>query len=181
MSKLFNPETEATDLDFKAITIRPSKGKPGVNVDFTVMMDLDGDEFGPGLELPGRLAKLTTAAFDATQGGDSIKHEVTPDLGGKLVMHALVDGAAEDAFEGAALLRRIRLAATKRYVRCTWVFRVHMNRGLDAGAIADLLPSTVRVQFTPAQGVLPMAEKSKPKRGKGKDQGDNNAADHVIQ
>lgn len=167
MSRLFNPETEATNLHLQAFQVRRSKGKPGVNVDLSFVMDLDADEFSPGTELPGRLKGLSAAAYDAAKGGDSIKHEVAPDNEGKLDLKVLVNDVAEDVYEGAALLRKVRLAATNRYVRVTWVLRVHMSKPSNAGILLDVLDSTAVVLFTPAQGVLPLDAKP-PGKGKGK-------------
>ena len=163
MSSLFNVEKERTSFDFKAVTIRSAKGKPGCNVDIQLQLDTDADEMGTGVQLPGRLKDLSKAARTACEGGDAVKHEVAPNLDGKLELFGLVNDVAEDAYEGSATLRKVRLHATSRYARIVYVVRVHFAHPRDAAGLLDLLGSTALAQFTAAQ--LELVEGTKrPKR-----------------
>ena len=167
MSTLFNFESERTSFELKALTVRSSRGKPGCDVDLQLVLDTDADEMKSGVQLPGRLKSLSTAARTACEGGDSVKHEVQPNAEGRLELFGVVNDVDEDAYAGAATLRKVRLHATSRYARIVYVVRVHFAHPRNSADLLDLLGSTARAQFTAAQLAL-VEGMTPPSKGKGK-------------
>lgn len=149
----------------KAIRFSKAKGKPDLNVDFTLVFELD-DVADPVLPMPLSHARAVLIGAMAGQPGGAIRADVLTD--GKVNVTTFVGGEPEEVLTDlSACIRRITLHANEKNSRIVWLLRVDASPALGE-VILRCLDSDVEVAFTPAQAGLPF----KPREEATEDAGD---------